>query len=192
MNNVTKPRAPLTQIRADASRFVLDQARGTFQLLALAPPERARLREIRRARRMASLLAGLTSSASEAREALRPAAPDWDWQAAEFLRELMGALRPTLQTVLRSRHIVLSRATLPVIALRSDGMFVRIDRAGQEDTLDPVQICRTYPDLTRVLDAISAEFAAVEQGVEIHAAVVLLNQCRAALSAGLPRRTAAV
>ena len=131
---------------------------------------------------MAAVSEALTHSARETQTGRAPLAPDWDWRAAGFLFALTQALKPTLQAALRSRHIVLSGKGLPLIALRSDGVFVRVDRAGQEEAEEPVQICRTYPDLTPVLDAISAELVAVEQGVEVLGALALLRQCRAALS----------
>lgn len=185
MKPMTESQSRHTRSQPDASRFLLDQERGTFRLLARAPPDGARVRQIRRARTMASLADALAQSASEIGSGVASPAPDWDWRAGSFLRALMSALQPTLQTALRSRQIVLSGTSMPLIALRSDGMFVRVDRAGQEEVQEPVQICRIHPDLARILDAISAELVAVEQGVEIWGALALLRQCRSALSVGV-------
>jgi hypothetical protein len=86
--------------------------------------------------------------------------------AAAFLEQLVERIAPALKLVLGSRRLPLAHADYdrphPAIALRCDGTFVHVDAADQEEPLQPLQIVRTYPDLTALLARIEVELSLVD------------------------------
>src|SRR5262249_33092301 len=85
-----------------------------------------------------------------------------------------------LRNALRSRRIVLGRsAHPPYLALRSDGAFVHVDEADQEDVLDPLQVVRVNPNLNALLAHVEDE---LRDGGEASAAR-LVNATRRSIEA---------
>ncbi len=78
----------------------------------------------------------------------------------EFLRRLVAKLEPMLRESMRSRRIVLASDAYGVVALKSDGIFVHVGLADQEDALEPSQVLDAEPSLLVVLDRIEAELVA--------------------------------
>jgi hypothetical protein len=61
---------------------------------------------------------------------------------------------------MRSHRIALTSDAFGVIALKSDGTFVHVDLADQEDSLNPMQVLAAAPSLSTLLDRIEAELDA--------------------------------
>lgn len=72
----------------------------------------------------------------------------------EFLRQLIATLQPMLRDSLRSHRIFLTSDAHGAISLASDGVFVHIDVADQQNALDPAQVLRAEPSLLSLLDRI--------------------------------------
>jgi hypothetical protein len=78
----------------------------------------------------------------------------------EFLRQLVRMLQPMLRESMRSRRIFLAFDAYGGVALTSDGVFVHVGRAYQEDVLNPLQVLRAEPNLMAILRRIEAELVA--------------------------------
>lgn len=91
----------------------------------------------------------------------------------EFLRKLVGELQPMLRESMRSRRIVLASDAYGVLTLKSDGIFVHVDIADQEDAIDPWQVLRAEPRLRTILDRIEAELVAADDPGATSAAEVV-------------------
>jgi len=78
----------------------------------------------------------------------------------EFLRRLVAKLEPMLRESMRSHRIFLASDAYGVVALKSDGIFVHVDVADQEDFLEPLQVLDAEPSLLMILDRIEAELVA--------------------------------
>ncbi len=79
----------------------------------------------------------------------------------EFLRKVVAELQPMLHQTMRSRRIFLARDAYGTVMLKSDGLFVHVDFADQEDTFEPVQVLAAEPNLLTLLSDIEAELGAV-------------------------------
>jgi hypothetical protein len=80
----------------------------------------------------------------------------------EFLRKVVAGLQPMLRESMRSRRIVLASDAYGVVALKSDGTFVHVDVADQEDPVAPLQVLAAAPSLLTILDRIEAELVAAD------------------------------
>ena len=80
----------------------------------------------------------------------------------EFLRKVVAELQPMLRESMRSHRIFLASDAYGVLALKSDGTFVHVDVADQEDALDPLQVLVAEPSLLTILDRIEAELVAAD------------------------------
>jgi hypothetical protein len=80
----------------------------------------------------------------------------------EFLRKLVTELQPMLRESMRSHRIRLASDPDGTVALKSDGIFVHVGIADQEDVLVPLQVLQAEPSLVRVLDRIEAELVAAD------------------------------
>jgi hypothetical protein len=80
----------------------------------------------------------------------------------EFLRKVVAELQPMLRESMRSHRILLASDAYGVVTLKSDGTFVHVDIADQEDALDPLQVLRAEPSLRTILDRIEAELSAAD------------------------------
>jgi len=78
----------------------------------------------------------------------------------EFLRKLVAELQPMLRESMRSHRIFLASDAYGVVALKSDGVFVHVGIADQEDALEPLQVLDAEPALLTILDRIEAELVA--------------------------------
>jgi hypothetical protein len=80
----------------------------------------------------------------------------------EFLRKLVVELQPMLRESMRSHRIFLASDAYGVVKLKSDGIFVHVDIADQENALDPLQVLRAECSLLVILDRIEAELVAAD------------------------------
>jgi len=78
----------------------------------------------------------------------------------DLLRRCVAELQPMLHKSMRSHRIALTSDAFGVIALKSDGTFVHVDLADQEDSLNPMQVLAAAPSLSTLLDRIEAELDA--------------------------------
>jgi hypothetical protein len=78
----------------------------------------------------------------------------------EFLRRLVEKLEPVLRESMRSHRLLLASDAYGVVALKSDGVFVHLGFADQEDALEPSQVLDAEPSLLLILDRIEAELVA--------------------------------
>ena len=60
-----------------------------------------------------------------------------------------------------------------VVALKSDGIFVHVGIADQEDALEPLQVLDAEPSLITILDRIEAELVAANDARATSAAEVV-------------------
>ncbi|MGO8994075.1 MAG: hypothetical protein ACLQVI_12165 [Polyangiaceae bacterium] len=96
----------------------------------------------------------------------------------EFLRKMVAALQPMLRESMRSRRIFLASDAYGAVTLKSDGIFVHVDVADQEDALDPLQVLGAEPSLLTILDRIEAQLLAADDPRATSAAnVVRLARC---------------
>jgi hypothetical protein len=91
----------------------------------------------------------------------------------EFLRKLVTELQPMLRESMRSHRIRLASDADGTVALKSDGIFVHVGIADQEDVLVPLQVLQAEPSLIRVLDRIEAELVAADDPRAIRAADIV-------------------
>jgi hypothetical protein len=75
----------------------------------------------------------------------------------EFLRTLVADLQPMLRESMRSHRISVASDPYGVVMLESDGIFVHVGIADQEDVLDALQVLRAEPNLLVILDRIEAD-----------------------------------
>jgi len=75
----------------------------------------------------------------------------------EFLRTLVADLQPMLRESMRSHRISVASGPYGVVMLESDGIFVHVGIADQEDVLDALQVLRAEPNLLVILDRIEAD-----------------------------------
>ena len=80
----------------------------------------------------------------------------------EFLRKLVTELQPMLRESMRSHRIFLTSDAYGVVMLKSEGIFVHVGIADQEDTLDPLEVLRAEPRLLLLLARIEAELVAAD------------------------------
>jgi hypothetical protein len=80
----------------------------------------------------------------------------------EFLRKLVAALQPMLRESVRSHRIYLASDAYGAVMLKSDGIFVHVDIADQEDAFDPLEVLSAEPSLLLILDRIEAELIAAD------------------------------
>jgi hypothetical protein len=78
----------------------------------------------------------------------------------EFLRKLIAQLQPMLRESMRSHRILLASDAYGTIWLKSDGIFVHVDLADQEDVVDPLQVLRAEPNVMKLLKTIEADLVA--------------------------------
>ena len=96
----------------------------------------------------------------------------------EFLRKMVAALQPMLRESMRSRRIFLASDAYGAVTLKSDGIFVHVDVADQEDALAPLQVLGAEPSLLTILARIEAELVAAGDPRATSAAdVVRLARC---------------
>lgn len=96
----------------------------------------------------------------------------------EFLRKMVAALQPMLRESMRSRRIFLASDAYGAVTLKSDGIFVHVNVADQEDALDPLQVLGAEPSLLTILDRIEAQLLAADDPRATSAAnVVRLARC---------------
>ena len=91
----------------------------------------------------------------------------------EFLRKLVAELQPMLRESMRSHRIFLASDAYGVVALKSDGIFVHVGIADQEDALEPLQVLDAEPNLLTILDRIEAELVAANDARATSAAEVV-------------------
>jgi hypothetical protein len=91
----------------------------------------------------------------------------------EFLRTLVAKLQPLLRESMRSRRILLASDSYGVVALKSNGIFVHVDIADQEDALVPLQVLDAEPSLVKILERIEAELVAADDPRATRAADVV-------------------
>ena len=91
----------------------------------------------------------------------------------EFLRRLVAQLEPMLRESMRSRNIFLASDPYGVVALKSDGIFVHVGFADQEDALEPVQVLDAEPKLLTILDRIEAELIVADDARATSAADIV-------------------
>jgi hypothetical protein len=80
----------------------------------------------------------------------------------EFLRKLVAELQPMLRESVRSHRIYLASDAYGAVMLNSDGIFVHVDIADQEDAFDPLEVLSAEPSLLLILDRIEAELIAAD------------------------------
>lgn len=80
----------------------------------------------------------------------------------EFLRRVVEALQPMLRESMRSHRILLASDPYGVVALESDGSFVHVDIADQQDALDPLEVLCAEASLVTLLNRIEAELVAAD------------------------------
>ncbi len=80
----------------------------------------------------------------------------------EFLRRLVTELQPMLRESMRSHRIHLASDAYGAVTLKSDGSFVHVDIADQEDAVDPLQVLGAEPSLPTILERIEAELVAAD------------------------------
>jgi len=78
----------------------------------------------------------------------------------EFLRKLVAELQPMLRESMRSHRIYLASDSYGAVMLKSDGIFVHVGIADQQDAFDPLQVLTAEPSLLVILDRIEAESVA--------------------------------
>ena len=91
----------------------------------------------------------------------------------EFLRRMVERLQPMLRQSMRSRRIFLASDPHGTVELKSDGVFVHIGIADQEDELAPMEVLRAEPDLFTVLSRIEAELVAANDASATRAAMMV-------------------
>lgn len=123
-------------------------------------------------------LAGLSPNPSSATNANSPISPR-RWEEGAFLRQIVDQMQPMLRESMRSRRIVLSSGPRGVVALASDGVFLRLGIGGQEDVLDPVEVIGAASGLPAILDGILAELGAANDAHATTAAAVVRTARRA-------------
>jgi hypothetical protein len=70
---------------------------------------------------------------------------------------LVADLQPMLRESMRSHRISVASDPYGVVMLESDGIFVHVGIADQEDVLDALQVLRAEPNLLVILDRIEAD-----------------------------------
>ena len=78
----------------------------------------------------------------------------------EFLRHVVAQLQPMLRESMRSHRIFLGMDDSGFVLLKSDGVFVHVDVADQEDLLAPLQVLQAEPNLRKILSRVEAELVA--------------------------------
>jgi hypothetical protein len=91
----------------------------------------------------------------------------------EFLRKLVLDLQPMLRESMRSHCIRLASDGEGTIALKSDGVFVHVGIAGQQDALAAHQVLRAQPSLRSILNCIEDEFLSVGDVQALRAAEIV-------------------
>jgi hypothetical protein len=103
----------------------------------------------------------------------------------EFLRGVVAALQPMLHDVMRSRRIGLASDGHGEIMLQSDGTFVRVEGAGQQDAVSPLQVVRAEPSLLTLLQHIDTELLAADDPRSGRARDIIRLARHALVAAGL-------
>ena len=91
----------------------------------------------------------------------------------DFLRKLVVELQPMLRESMRSHRIFLTRDALGAVVLKSDGLFVHVDGADHEASVDPVEVLSAEPNLLTIIDHIEAELVAADDPRAMSAADVV-------------------
>lgn len=102
----------------------------------------------------------------------------------DFLRKLVERLQPMLRQSMRSHRIFLASDPYGAVELKSNGIFVHVDNADQQDALVPVQVLSTEPNLLTILNRIEAELAAADDA-RATAAAMIVRHARNALEVEL-------
>jgi len=102
----------------------------------------------------------------------------------EFLEKLLLELKPMLRKSMRSHRIAVASGPYGVVALKSDGIFVQVGTAGQEDLIHPMEVLSVEPDLLTILDRIEAELVDARDTRATSAANVV-HLARAALTSSM-------